>query len=75
MAVAVVRGLRRHDALALVYRYWPWSAAVAGVAWLFLLPAGVFGLALLMTALCVLIAQRKRQASGSKRSNVEQGIL
>jgi len=60
---------------AALYRGWPWLAAVTGMAWLFLLPAGVFGLALLVTALCVLIARlRKRQTTGSNISKVEQGI-
>jgi hypothetical protein len=57
MAAAVVQSLRRPDALARANSGWPWLAAVAGMAWLFLLPAGVFGLALLTTGLCVLIAR------------------
>jgi hypothetical protein len=75
IAVIVIQGLRRPDALARAYRGWPWLAAVGGLAWLFLLPAGVFGWGLLMTGLCVLIARlRKPQAPGSKKSNLEQGI-
>jgi hypothetical protein len=62
LAAAVVQGLRRPDALARAHRIWPWLAAVAGTAWLFLLPAGVFGLALLVTALCVLIARLPKQS-------------
>jgi hypothetical protein len=61
LAAAVVQGLRRPDALASAYRYWPWLAAITGTAWLFLLPAGVFGLALLVTALCVLIARLRKR--------------
>lgn len=57
LAAVVVQGLRRPDALARAYHAWPWLAAVAGAAWLFLLPAGAWGLALLVTALCVLIAR------------------
>ena len=70
LAIAAIYGLRRPDAAALAYRCWPWLAAVTGAAWLFLLPAGVFGLALLVTALCVLIARlQKRQTTGSGISN------
>jgi hypothetical protein len=57
LATAVVQVLRRPNAAALARRSWPWLAAVAGTAWWFLLPAGVFGLALLVTALCALIAR------------------
>ena len=75
LATAVIRGLRRPDALALARRYWPWLAVIAGTTWLFLLPTGVLGLALLITALCVLIARlRKRQTTDSETPNVEQGI-
>lgn len=75
LATAVIQGLRRPGAAALAYRLWPWLAAVAGTAWLFLLPAGVFGLALLVTALCVLIARwQKRPTTDSEKSFVEQGI-
>jgi len=59
LATAAVYGLRRPNAAALAYRGWPWLAAVAGTAWLFLLPAGVLGLALLVTALSVLIARAR----------------
>ena len=61
LASVSVYGLRRPDAAALASRGWPWLAAVGGVAWLFLLPVGVLGLALLVTALCVLIARLKKQ--------------
>jgi prepilin-type processing-associated H-X9-DG protein len=66
VAAAVIRGLKRPDALARARRGWPLLAAVAGAAWLFLLPAGIFGLGLLVTALCVMIARRyKRRTVGS----------
>jgi len=75
LATTAICGLRRPNAAALAYRGWPWLAAVAGTAWLFLLPAGVLGLALLVTALCVLIARsRKRQKTDSETSNIEEGI-
>ncbi|MFO7907292.1 MAG: hypothetical protein R6U98_31880, partial [Pirellulaceae bacterium] len=57
LAAAAVYGLRRPDAAVLAYRGWPWLAAVAGTAWLFLLPAGVFGLALLVVSLWVLMGR------------------
>jgi hypothetical protein len=65
VAVAVIQSLRRPDALSRVYRGWPWLTAVAGVAWLFVLPAGVFGLALMMLSLCVLIARLRKPRAGS----------
>jgi len=55
LAVLVIQAVRRPNAAALAYLYWPWPAAVAGTIWLFLLPAGVLGLILLATALCVLV--------------------
>ena len=61
LAIAVIQVLRRPNGIALAHRGWPWLAAVAGTAWLFLLPAGVIGLALLVTALCVLIARRQEK--------------
>ncbi len=74
LATATICGLRRPNAAALAYRCWPWLAVVAGAAWLFLLPAGVLGLALLVTALCVLIARlEKRRTTDSGISNTEQG--
>lgn len=60
MAATAVWGLRRPDATAFVSRGWPWFAALVGLVWLFLLPAGVFGWFLLVTALCVLIARSRR---------------
>ena len=75
LAIAVIHGLRRPKAFTHAQRCWPWLAAVAGTAWLFLLPAGAFGLALLVTALCVLIARsHKRQTTGSETATVKQGI-
>ena len=61
IAVAFVRILRRPDAAALVARRWPWWAVVVGIIWLFLLPAGVFGLVVAMIAAWVLIARSRRQ--------------
>ncbi len=60
LAAAVIQGLRRTDARSIARRYWPLWAAIAGTAWLFLLPLGIFGLALLIVALCVLIARIKK---------------
>ena len=75
LAAAVIHGLGRPDALGRVRRYWPWLAAIAGTVWLFLLPAGAFGLVLLATALCALTDRmRKRQTTGSEIANGEQKI-
>lgn len=63
VAVAVIHGLRRPDALARAYRGWPWLAAVAGIAWLFLLPAGVLGLALLIVGLCTLLGRLRTKVA------------
>jgi len=72
LATAAVYGLRRPNAAELAARGWPWLAAVAGTAWLFLLPAGLLGLALLVAALCVLIARsRKRRTTDSKTSEIQ----
>ncbi|MFW6106611.1 MAG: DUF1559 domain-containing protein [bacterium] len=57
LAAAIVYVLRRRDAGVLARRTWPWLAAIAGTAWLFLLPAGVLGLGLLVVSLCVLISR------------------
>lgn len=73
LAVAVIQVLRRPNAAALASRGWPWLATVAGTAWLFLLPAGVFGLALLVTALCTLIA-RLRNATRSPPEAAEKPV-
>ena len=75
LATAVIQGLRQPAALARAYRGWPWLAALAGTAWLFLLPAGVFGLVLLITALCVLIARRRKpRPTVPETSHAEPGI-
>jgi hypothetical protein len=58
VAAAVIRGLKHPDALSRAQRVWPLWAAIGGAAWLFLLPAGIFGLALLITGSCVMIARR-----------------
>ena len=60
LAVVFVRSLRRPDAAAMVARRWPWLAVVVGVVWLFLLPAGVFGLVVAMIAAWVLVARANR---------------
>jgi len=57
LAIVVIQVLGRPNAAALAQRYWPWLTAVIGTAWLFLLPAGVCGLVLVMTASYVLIAR------------------
>ena len=59
LAAVAIHGLNRPDAAAVAYRAWPWAAAILGAIWLFLLPAGVFGLALLVPAFCVLIGRRR----------------
>ncbi len=61
VAGVAIHGLRRPNAAAFASRAWPWFAALAGTTWLFLLPAGVFGCALLVTSLCVLIARSRRR--------------
>lgn len=67
LAAVVVYGIRRPHAAAFAGRGWPWLAAVAGTAWLFLLPASVLGFALLLTALCVLIARCRPEARQTGR--------
>ena len=75
VAVVVIRALRRPHALARAYRNWPWLAAVAGTVWMFLLPAGVAGLVLLVTASCALVARlRPQQAPVSPVSNAGKGV-
>lgn len=59
LAVPVIQAIRRPNAAALARRYWPWLAAVAGTIWLFLLPAGILGLILLATTLCVLTSRAR----------------
>jgi hypothetical protein len=68
LAAVVVHGLRRPNAVERAHRNWPWLAAVAGTAWLFLLPAGLLGLALVVTALWVLIARSRKRQSADFRS-------
>ena len=71
MAAAATYGLSRSHATALSFRGWPWLAAIAGTAWLFLLPAGVVGLALLIASSCVLVTRsRKRPRDASKTSEI-----
>ena len=53
LAATVVHALRRSDLAPWLNRGWPWLAAIAGIAWLFLLPAGVVGLIVFFIALCV----------------------
>ena len=60
VVVVAVFILRRSDASAVVARSWPWGAIVVGVAWLFLLPAGVFGLVVAMIAAWVLVARTRK---------------
>ena len=61
LAAAAIYGLRRPDAAAVARRGWPWLAALAGGAWLFLLPWGIFGLALLVTAVSVQISRLQKR--------------
>ncbi len=64
MAAAAIHFLRRRHAAAIAHRWWPWLAAALGVVWLFLLPAGILGFALLVVALCVLIANAREPQPG-----------
>ncbi len=68
LGAAVVYGLKRPDALAQAERSWPWLAIILGVAWLFLLPAGVFGLVFLVVGLCALIIRGRKQASTANQT-------
>jgi hypothetical protein len=73
-ATAVILGVRRSAARGRAYRGWPWLAAVAGTTWLFLLPWGIGGFALLVTALCVLAARlRKPPTRIPEMPHVEAG--
>lgn len=67
LAGAAVYVLRRPDAAVLARRTWPWLAVIAGMAWLFLLPAGVLGLGLVVASLWVLISRSGR------RNEITQG--
>ena len=60
LVVVAVLILHRSDASTIVARSWPWWTIVIGVAWLFLLPAGVFGLVVAMIAAWVLIARTRK---------------
>jgi len=72
LATATIQGLRRPNVPALANYGWPWLAAIIGAAWLFLLPAGVVGLALLVIALCLLITHmRKRRTTDPTTPNDE----
>jgi hypothetical protein len=62
LACLAIWVFRRPNAAGLAHRYWPWAAAVGGTVWLFLLPASVVGMALLVTALCVLISRWRKRA-------------
>jgi hypothetical protein len=55
-----------------VARHWPWWAVVTGVIWLFLLPAGAFGLAVAFIAAWVLIARTHRPAVPNATPNASQ---
>ena len=71
LASAAIFGLRRSRATALAFGGWPWLTAVAGTVWLFLLPAGILGLALLIASSWVLITRaRKQPRTGSITSKI-----
>ena len=71
MASAAIYGLRRSRATEVAFGGWPWLAAFAGTVWLFLLPAGVLGLALLVASSWVLITRsRKQPRTDSKTSEI-----
>ncbi|MBM4088106.1 MAG: DUF1559 domain-containing protein, partial [Planctomycetes bacterium] len=72
VALLFVRILRRPDAATVVARHWPWWAVVIGVIWLFLLPAGGFGLAVAFIAAWVLIARTHRPAVPNATPNASQ---
>ena len=61
IAAVAIYGLSHTHATALAFAGWPWLAAIAGTAWLFLLPAGFLGLALLIASSCVLITRSRKQ--------------
>ena len=68
LAAVAIYALRRSDLMTWLNRGWPWLAAVAGIAWLFLLPAGVLGLIVFVIALCVLFSRASQQtADGPNR--------
>ncbi len=72
LTAVFVRYLRRPNAAAMVARRWPWLAVVVGVVWLFLLPAGVFGLAVAMIAGWVLVARANRPSAGGSAITTQQ---
>lgn len=73
LATAVVQGLRRPNAAALALRHWPWFALLIGAIWLFLLPVGVLGLVLLITASCILIGRlRKPESAGLEMPKIAE---
>jgi hypothetical protein len=59
LAAAAIQSLRRPNAGQRVRRAWPWLAVLLGTAWLFLLPAGLLGLALAFTGLCAAITRAR----------------
>lgn len=63
LAIVAIRVLGRSDSLARARNRWPWLAMLAGIAWLFLLPAGILGLGLLLVASCVLITRFHKQSA------------
>ncbi len=60
VAVATMVGLKRAQTASTAYRGWPWVGVVVGIAWLFLLPAGVLGWALLVVSLCTWVIRSRR---------------
>ncbi|MFZ1933466.1 MAG: DUF1559 domain-containing protein [Thermoguttaceae bacterium] len=67
LAAAVIQGLRRRSAAAFARCYWPWLLMVAGAAWLFLLPLGIVGVALLLIALCAMIARMQTGPAAERK--------
>ena len=67
LAAAVIVGMRRPNAAELAQRNWPWFAAAAGAAWLFLLSVSFGGVVLMLAALWGLkrrvLARRANPAS------------
>jgi hypothetical protein len=51
IAASFAHAVTRADAVPIIHRAWPWLAAAVGTAWLFLLPAGPLGLALIVAGL------------------------
>lgn len=63
MAAVAIFSLRKTETLARALHNWPWLAALAGLAWLFLLPGGAFGLVPIFIALWALTARSGKPAS------------